>query len=89
LRGEGEIEAIITVLARFAACPKYWLKLLISTMNLKFMFLACCETGAQNRLFNNAKLSTVMLSAKTKKDASQYQIFFLHLKCEFLNIIIK
>jgi hypothetical protein len=50
-------------------------------MNLKFMFLANCETGAQNRLFNNAKLSTVLLSKKTKKDVSQYpRAIFLHLK---------
>jgi hypothetical protein len=67
-------------------------------MNLKFMILANCETGAQNRLFNNAKLNTAILATKTKKDvfhllptlcSLNLTISLLHLKSDFLNVIIK
>jgi hypothetical protein len=56
------------------------------------MFLANNETGTQNQLLNNAKLSAVMLSTKTNKAVLQYPTF-LHFKsiacAMFLKIIIK
>jgi hypothetical protein len=61
--------------ARFAACHEYWLKLLISTMNLKFMFLANNQTESQNRLINNAKPSAVTWPTKPKTPLYNYQIF--------------
>jgi hypothetical protein len=42
----------------------------------------------QNQLLDNAKLNTVILS--TKDQESRFTITkFLHLKCAFLNIIIR